>query len=272
MFTIGEFSRITGLTIKTLRFYHEKNLLVPAAIDSGSGYRSYNDRNVEQARVIVALRELEFSLEDVAAMLAQCAEDDDLLVFLERQRLVLGDRIGQLKGSVRQIDRIIYEQRCQREEYTMASLQIQVGEREVEPLRVAGTRMQGRYSDCGRGFAALGRKLRRHIAGKPICLYYDGEYREDDANFEPCFPIHREVVVEGAEVHTLPGGRCVTLVHRGPYEELGRAYELALRYAKQRGYTVTLPTREVYLKGPGMIFRGNPRKYLTEIQLPVETL
>jgi effector-binding domain-containing protein len=39
---------------------------------------------------------------------------------------------------------------------------------------------------------------------------------------------------------------------------------------KERGYEVTLPTREVYLKGPGMIFRGNPKKYLTEIQLPIK--
>ena len=42
-----------------------------------------------------------------------------------------------------------------------------------------------------------------------------------------------------------------------------------LKYVKERGYEVALPTREVYLKGPGMIFRGNPKKYLTEIQLPI---
>ena len=62
MFTIGEFSKITGLTVKTLRFYHEKELLVPAAIDHSSGYRYYDQRNVDAARVIVALRGLEFSL------------------------------------------------------------------------------------------------------------------------------------------------------------------------------------------------------------------
>jgi DNA-binding transcriptional MerR regulator len=271
MFSIGEFSRITGLTVKTLRFYHERKLLVPAAVDRGTGYRSYDDRNVEQARVIVALRELEFPLDDIAAMLADCAEDDDLLAFLERQKVTLGERIGQLAGAVRQIDRIIHEQRREREENTMATQEFQVEERNVEPLLVAGVRMKGRYSDCGQGFGTLGRKLTRHIAGKPMCLYYDGEYREDDADFEPCFPVRKEMKVEGAAVHALPGGRCVTLVHRGPYEELGRSYERVLRYAKDHGYAVTLPTREVYLKGPGMIFRGNPRNYLTEIQLPVET-
>ncbi|HNT30299.1 MAG TPA: MerR family transcriptional regulator, partial [bacterium] len=40
-------------------------------------------------------------------------------------------------------------------------------------------------------------------------------------------------------------------------------------YVNEHGYTVTLPTREIYLKGPGMIFRGNPNNYLTEIQMLV---
>jgi DNA-binding transcriptional MerR regulator len=62
MFTIGEFSRITGLTIKTLRFYHERGLLVPARVEFGPGYRSDDERNVETARPILALRECEFSL------------------------------------------------------------------------------------------------------------------------------------------------------------------------------------------------------------------
>ena len=44
-----------------------------------------------------------------------------------------------------------------------------------------------------------------------------------------------------------------------------------MKYVKQNGYALTLPTREVYLKGPGMIFRGNPKKYVTEIQLPIAT-
>lgn len=270
MFTIGEFSRITGLTVKTLRFYHEKNLLVPAAIAPATGYRTYDDRNLDRARVIVALRELEFSLDDVAAILADCAEDEDLLAFLERQKTRLAEQIGQLAGAVRQIDRLIHEQRHAREEPSMSKPTFEIQERELEPVLIAGVRMKGRYSDCGRGFAMLGKRLARHIAGKPLCLYYDGEYREDDADFEPCFPVRREVKVDGASVRQLPGCRCVTLVHRGPYDELGRSYERALRYAKQRGYNVTQPTREVYLKGPGMIFRGNPQKYLTEIQLPVE--
>jgi effector-binding domain-containing protein len=139
----------------------------------------------------------------------------------------------------------------------------------VEPVLVAGVRMKGRYPNIGQGLGTLCKRLGRHIAGKPMCLYYDGEYREEDADFEPCVPVRKKIDVDGVSVRELPAAHCVSLVHRGPYEELGRSYARALKYAKECGYEVDLPTREVYLKGPGMIFRGNPKKYLTEIQLPV---
>ena len=71
-------------------------------------------------------------------------------------------------------------------------------------------------------------------------------------------------------VRTLPRQRCLSLVHQGPYPQLGRSYRKLLVEAKRRGLAIQLPTREVYLKGPGAIFKGNPKRYLTEIQLPIE--
>ena len=135
-------------------------------------------------------------------------------------------------------------------------------------MLIAGIRMKGRYDECGAGFARLAKAIGRYICGKALCLYYDGEYREDDANFEPCFPIRKEVSADGITVRTLPGGRCLTLIHRGPYDQLGRSYAKILKQAAERKLSLALPTREVYVKGPGMIFKGNPKNYLTEIQLP----
>ena len=74
MFSIGEFSKITRLPIKTLRYYHERRLLVPANVDVGSGYRYYNGANIERARIIVTLRGLEFSLEEIGNILADCED------------------------------------------------------------------------------------------------------------------------------------------------------------------------------------------------------
>ena len=58
-------------------------------------------------------------------------------------------------------------------------------------MLVAGLRMQGRYSDCGKGFSRIGRKFGFRIKGKPLMLIYDTEYKEDDADFEVCMPIRK---------------------------------------------------------------------------------
>ena len=46
-------------------------------------------------------------------------------------------------------------------------------------------------------------------------------------------------------------------------------YARIIKHVKDHGHEIVMPTREVYLKGPGMIFKGNPRNYLTEIQIPI---
>ena len=46
-----------------------------------------------------------------------------------------------------------------------------------------------------------------------------------------------------------------------PYPQIGRVYRKLLTEAKRRRLAIQLPTREVYLKGPGMIFKGNPMRY-----------
>jgi DNA-binding transcriptional MerR regulator/effector-binding domain-containing protein len=270
MFTIGEFSTISGIPVRTLRFYHEEGLLVPAAVDVETGYRSYDERNLELANVIVELRKLEFSLDDIREILAGTSDDADLLAHLQRQRASISGRLQHFRDVVKKLDHMIRQQREAQELQKMAANTYKVEERDVEPMLVAGLRMQGRYSDIGQGFGTLYKRIGRYAAGKPMCLYYDGEYREKDANFEPCVPMRKFVEANGISIRELPAAHLLTLVHRGPYEELSRSYARIMKHAKEHGYEVMLPTREVYLKGPGMIFRGNPKKYLTELQLPVK--
>jgi DNA-binding transcriptional MerR regulator/effector-binding domain-containing protein len=266
MFSIGEFSKLSGLTVKTLRFYHEEGLLVPAYVDPDTGYRYYQEGQIETARVIAYLRNLEFTINDIRALLAR-ESDAGLLDLLERQRSQIKEQIKRLHQTVRSLDQFIWEER---QGQTMADLLEDVTEKQLDAVLVAGIRMQGRYSDCGKGFARLGRSFGRLICGKPLLLHYDNEYREDDADFEACLPIRQSKTVAGASVRELPAVHCVTLVHKGPYDQMGRSYAKVLKWIKERNYNVVLPTREVYLKGPGMIFRGNPRNYVTEIRIPVE--
>jgi len=266
-YSIGEFSQVTGLSVKTLRFYHEKGLLVPSSVDETTGYRFYDTGKIEKARIIMRLRAMEFSLEDIAAVLGECSDEADILNYLERQKNVLQQRIQEDRDIVRSLNEIITKEKAAQQLLDGGNFAVE--EKTFEPILIAGLRMKGKYADCGPAFARLGKAVGRYICGKPLCLYYDGEYREDDADFEPCFPIRKEVAADSLSIRTLPGGHCLTLIHRGPYDQMGRSYAKILKAADERKRKVVLPTREVYVKGPGMIFKGNPKNYLTEIQLPI---
>ena len=151
----------------------------------------------------------------------------------------------------------------------MNALSFDVQETVLPPLLVAGIRMRGKYCECGKAFGKIGRSFGRYLAGCGFLLHYDCEFHDDAADFEACFPVRKAKAVDGICVRELPGGRALTLLHRGPYEDLGRSYARILASLKERGSEAVLPTREVYRKGPGMIFRGNPKNYLTEIQILV---
>src|SRR5207247_4621314 len=111
----------------------------------------------------------------------------------------------------------------------------------------------------------------RSISGPCFLLHYDNEYKVGDADFEACMPLKKGKEVAGISVRELPGGKCVSLMHKGPYNELSRSYAKIVAHIKKKGYEIVMPTREVYVKGPGMIFKGNPKKYLTEIQMVVKS-
>ena len=178
MFTIGQFSRISGLTIKTLRFYHEKGLLVPPCVDEETGYRYYSESNVELARVIVVLRELGFSVAEMGKILSQCDDESDLIEYLQHRKTAIQERICNDRKVLGQLDAIISSEREARIMSEHATCQVE--EKTLPTIRIAGVRMKGRYSDCGKGFASLGRAVGRYVCGKPMNLYYDDEYREDD--------------------------------------------------------------------------------------------
>jgi DNA-binding transcriptional MerR regulator len=267
VFTIGEFSKATGLTVKTLRFYHEEGLLAPSCVDEPSGYRYYDASKIEKARAIAFLRGLEFSLGEIKSILLRCDDDGDLLEAMTHQRGVIEEKIRQYRKVARSLDDFLNDEKKARQ--VMARAIFEVEERVLNPLRIAGIRRKGRYADCGERFGEIARRFGRMIRGKPLLLHYDGDYREDDADFEACLPVSGGQSAEGISVRELAGGPGVTLLHRGPYDQLGRSYTRILAHIKDKGQEALLPTREVYLKGPGMIFKGNPKNYLTEIQILV---
>jgi DNA-binding transcriptional MerR regulator len=66
---IGDFSRMTYLSVKALRHYHDVGLLAPSQVDPATGYRSYDPSQVPVAQVIRRFRDLGMPIEDVKAVL-----------------------------------------------------------------------------------------------------------------------------------------------------------------------------------------------------------
>ncbi len=267
MYNIGEFSKITGLTVKTLRFYHQQGVLVPTHVDQQTGYRYYDQGKVEVAGIVSRLRGLDFTLSEITEILAHYDDEADILDYLVRQRQHVTAKIERFRDVDRLLNQVVTKEREART--TMAMADFQVEEKELEAILIAGVRMKAKYSDCGKGFAQIGKRFGRHICGKAMLLHYDCEYKEI-ADFEACMPIRKGKEVEGISVRELAGGRAVTLLHKGPYEQLGPSYQKITDFIKEHGYEVECPTREVYIKGPGMIFKGNPKNYLTEIQMLIK--
>jgi DNA-binding transcriptional MerR regulator len=92
-YSIGEFSKLTNLTQKTLRLYQEKELLIPAKIDEFTKYRFYNDSNLETANLINFFKQFDFSLAEIKEIVDN--QDDRSIVaeLLEKQRDVIEDKI-----------------------------------------------------------------------------------------------------------------------------------------------------------------------------------
>lgn len=266
MFTIGEFSLLTRLSVKALRLYHERGLLVPSRVDAATGYRWYDGRDLERALLIQRLRELGLSLDEIQRILADLADDGDLVEFLERKRAELEAELRRLRAAAGAVRGLIARERA------AAAARGRVGRIEVcaiPPMLVASLRWRGRYADCGPAIGTVARAAAWRIGGPPFNLYHECECRDDGADIETCVPIRRPFTSRAVVVQELPAARCLRLVHEGPYDQLGRSYASLFLALRDRGLQGGVPIRETYLKGPGMIFRGDPARYLTGIEIPI---
>lgn len=92
MYKIGEFSKIVDIPVRTLRYYAEYGVLVPSETDKYTGYKYYNDANIEEAKLIKLLKSLDFSLDEII----DCKDDinDDVL---EKKKLQIKEKINLLK-------------------------------------------------------------------------------------------------------------------------------------------------------------------------------
>jgi DNA-binding transcriptional MerR regulator len=113
MFKIGDFSKLSQVTVKTLRYYDELGLLKPVEVDRFTGYRYYSADQLPRLNRILALKDLGLSLEQIATLFAA---RDKLTVEQMRGMLRLKqaeaqervreeqDRLARVEARLRQIE------------------------------------------------------------------------------------------------------------------------------------------------------------------------
>ncbi|WP_040351540.1 MerR family transcriptional regulator [Blastopirellula marina] len=259
MFTTTEFSRVSGLSVEMLRLLGTQEVLIPANQDDDEELAAYDETQLPVARAIYHLGKIQVPLERMKSLLAQNSGKIDIATLLTQQE--------RKPLPAKKIKTIVAQEAAI--EAMVSQNDSDIHESKVDRLLIAGIRMQGKYVDCGKAYGKIGWQYGRLLSGPAMMLHYDKEYKETDADFEACFPIRKGESKKGIEVHELQGGRLVSLLHSGPYETLAGSYARLLRYVRARHPGYLLPTRETYVKGPGWLFKGDPEKYLTELQILV---
>lgn len=260
-YQIGDFSKISRLSIKTLRFYHECGLLVPARIEKESGYRYYDETSLEKAALIHELKELNFTLSEIRQILESMTDEADIASMMERKYSEITQKIKNYK----QVQTKLRNYMKQMEAVNMENKN-EIALKDEEDILIASIRYHGRYDEMGNVIKPLYKACGRYINGACFALYYDEGFKEEDADIEVCLPVSREINQENIISRILKGGKAVSLIYQGSYEHIGQGYKKIFDYIQRNNLNTVNPSREIYQKGSGMIFKGNPDNYVTEIQ------
>lgn len=104
LFSIGEFSRLAGVTTKALKYYEKKNILKPAWIDQKSGYRYYRLQQIRQLDLIGLFTDLGMCLNQFSDYVSEDYQYIDYLKILETGKSITKERIQTLEDKMRYID------------------------------------------------------------------------------------------------------------------------------------------------------------------------
>lgn len=142
--------------------------------------------------------------------------------------------------------------------------------KQIEPICVAFLKVQGQVKEANKHFPDVFKAIHGKRCGSPLFNYLSISPETREGIVELCVPTETEPSGSGVMMKTLPGIKALCTVHIGSYETLNIAYNALKQEAKLKNIKLGMPIREVYIKGPGMLLKGNPNKYITEIQIPIE--
>ena len=260
--TIGEFSRITHLSIKTLRRYHEDGLLQPARVDAQTGYRYYDLDQVPTAQVIHRFRELGMPLREVGELLTVTDPEARAAIIAQHLRR-LEQQLDQTKTAVTALRRLL--------DPCPAPLQVQ--RRRTEATTVAAVRGVVDRADVLEWYDEAMGELDAALAaagqartGPPGGLYDDELFSEERGTMVVYIPVAQPPHAGAVERFVIPAAELTTTNHPGPHDDIDVTYGALGTYVKQQALEVAGPVREIYHVGPRDTTDSSP--WRTEIGWP----
>jgi DNA-binding transcriptional MerR regulator len=244
MLSIGDFSRVTHLSIKTLRHYHDVGLLEPAEVDASTGYRHYALAQVPTAQVIRRFRDLEMPVERVREVLAA----PDLAT---RNRLIadhlatLEKRLADAQTAVASLKSLLAPQ----------SAPISVELRALPATRAVGIQANvARVDMLAWWRGAIGeleavvdaQKLTR--TGPTGGLFASAIFQVDRGDATMFVPVEKSAKPVGRVIDlTIPAAELATTEHRGPINDIDVTYGALGSYVTSHALGVEGPVREYYV-------------------------
>lgn len=281
MFKIGEFSRLSRVSVRMLRHYDQLGLLRPSETDPFTGYRYYSAEQLPRLNRIIALRDLGFSLDQISGMLHEDLSTEQLLGMLKLKRAEVEEhmqleqqKLARLEGRIRQM--------------SVAPRQgaYDVIVRDIEPELAATYREVAADDDhIQQMFDMLEIYVAQFEGARadkpPFTIYYDDDYRDKDVDAEVAVPLNYAIPEnELIRVRQLPRlSNVACIVHVGEYVDIYQAYNSLLAWIEANDYRMTGPIREVYLRYgadgldfelPATYLGEDENEYVTELQLSVE--
>jgi len=277
MFKIGDFSRLTRVSIKTLHHYDEIGLFKPAQVDKFTGYRYYTYDQLPHLNRILALRELGFSLEQIKGMIGH---DGTIAITNEALRGMLTLRQTQLQQLVdetrEQLHQVEIRLRQIEQEGKMSEIEILI--KEVGQVTVIGGReIVTDPSLMRERCMALNTRAWRAIQeaglltnGVSLALYHSDATNGVDV--EMAYEVQSASLPQlddGVEAHILAPTRVAYAVYRGSYDDFGAVgcvHAEIMRWIETHGYQQAGACREYYLRPPQ---HPNDPLGVMEIQYPI---
>lgn len=240
---IGDFARMTHLSIKALRHYHDVGVLVPAEIDPWTGYRFYHPDQIPAAQVIRRFRDLGMPLEDIKAVLHAtdpAVRTGVIVAHLDRMQA----QLFQVQATVASLRSLLdgppppipVEYRTVP---TVPALAI------AEPVTMAD--LEAWWADA---FDELHAKVRAAgiTAGTAGGLYPGELFEVEVADVVAFIPVPAPVATGSrARMIDVPAAELAVAVHRGPFAELDRTYAAVGVHVAEHELGVEGPIREYYL-------------------------